>query len=139
VAQRARIIGQICQDRDLPALDEDEIETLAQHTSGLAGDELEQVVQAYSSERVMPERTYREGTCPIDPVQGYYIEYLFNPFELKRQLELAGFSARLRAYLGGARGPILSAINQILTWEPLTPLVLPYARAFRIAAIKNAL
>jgi SAM-dependent methyltransferase len=137
VAQRVRIIRDMSLQKQVPSLDKDEIDLLAQHTSGLAGVELRQAVERYVSTCAMPEHVYREGTCPIDPVQGYYIEYLFDPYALARQLEDLGFCAHLRAYLGGARGPLLAWINRALTWEPLTPWVLPHARAFRIAAIKD--
>ena len=85
----------------------------------------------------MAEHVHRDGICPVNPAQGYYLEYLFDPNEPEGQLECGGFSRHLRAYLGGARGPVLAAVNQALTWEPFTPWVLPYARAFRISAIKD--
>ena len=130
--QRAEIIA-----RDFPQLSPDAVTLLAKHTSGLWGDGLKQAVESYMQSGELPGHVYREGTCPIDPVQGYYIEYLFDPYDLKRRLETLGFDVRLRAYLGGARGGALALANDLLTWRPLTRLTLRFARAFRILAIKK--
>jgi hypothetical protein len=137
VDQRARIIRDLSLRKELPPLDENEIDLLATHTSGMAGAALRQAVETFATTYSMPNSVYQEGTCPIDPVQGYYIEYLFDPYALVEQLERTGFRTTLRAYLGGARGPILAVLNRILTWRPLTSWVLPHARAFRISATKR--
>jgi hypothetical protein len=134
--QRARIIGELVAEESHP-LGPAQIERLAQNTSGLAGQALRAAVRAYAQGGEMPGRVYEEGTCPVDPVQGYYIEYLFDPIELAEQLQSAGFQTRLRAYFGGARGGLLSVANEMLTWELLTPLALRLARAFRIVAVKD--
>jgi len=117
-------------------LSAEEARMLAEHTSGLAGSELRDAVARYVSDGSVPDCVYRPGMCPIDPVQGYYIEYLFDPWDLARQMEELGFRVRLRAYLGGARGGVLSLANDLLTLPPFTRIVLPRARAFRMLAIK---
>lgn len=110
---------------------------LAQHTSGLWGDGLRAAVEGYIRTGQLPPHVYRAGMCPVDPVHGYYIEQLFNPYELTREIEALGFRVSLRAYLGGARGGALAVANDLLTWGPLTPLALRTARAFRILAVKH--
>jgi 2-polyprenyl-3-methyl-5-hydroxy-6-metoxy-1,4-benzoquinol methylase len=109
---------------------------LAQQTSGLWGEGLLQAARRYQETGELPGRVYRDGQCPIDPVQGYYIERLFDPRELVAALRAVGLRPSLRAYLGGARGGLLAVANTLLTSPPLTPLALRLARAFRIVAYK---
>jgi 2-polyprenyl-3-methyl-5-hydroxy-6-metoxy-1,4-benzoquinol methylase len=130
--QRAAIIA-----GDWPALAPQEVSLLAEHTSGLWGAGLRTAVEDYVRTGRVPDHVYRRGTCPVDPVQGYYIESLLDPRDLRRRLEGLGFEARVIAYLGGARGGLLALANALLTWRPLTPLVLPLARGFRIVATKS--
>jgi ubiquinone/menaquinone biosynthesis C-methylase UbiE len=133
VEQRALIIG-----RDFPQLDPKEVASLARHTSGLWGAGLHQAVEGYLHTGDLPSHLYHEGQCPVDPVQGYYIESLFNPYALKRQLDALGFNTQVYAYLGGARGGLLAVANDVLTWHPLTPLIMPWAGSFRLIATKKA-
>jgi len=132
VDQRAGIISET-----FPDLAGATARQLAEHTSGLAGDAILEAVRAYQSTGQLPQHVFGPGQCPVDPVQGYYIEYLFNPIDLAQELRNAGFEPRLRAYLGGARGGLLAIANHILTWEPLTPIVLPFSQAFQILAVKR--
>jgi len=132
VEQRAALIG-----RDFPDLSSEEVALLARHTSGLWGEGLRQAVQEYLRTKQLPPHRYQRGTCPVDPVQGYYIERLFDPYDLARDLEKQGFRVRLWAYLGGARGGLLALANAVLTWRPFTPFVLRFARAFRLLALKD--
>ena len=129
--QRAAIIAE-----GFPRLDSDKVATLAKHTSGLWGTGLLGAVTNYVDAGELPGYLYRRGMCPIDPVQGYYIEYLMDPYELAGQLRSAGFKITLRAYLGGARGGPVALVNDLLTWRPLTPFAMRFARAFRILATK---
>jgi|YNPNPStandDraft_1061719.scaffolds.fasta_scaffold14471_4 2-polyprenyl-3-methyl-5-hydroxy-6-metoxy-1,4-benzoquinol methylase len=133
VAQRAAIIA-----GEFPKLMPQEVNRLAQETAGLWGAELREAVERYLRMGTWPNRPYRQGECPVDPVQGYYIERLLDPYALKRRLQELGFRVALRAYLGGARGGWVARANDVLTWPPLTPLVLPWARSFRILALKAA-
>ena len=131
VAQRAEIIA-----RDFPGLFPQEVTLLAEHTSGLWGAGLREVVEAYVRTGQVPEHVYREGSCPVDPVQGYYIERLVDPYQLKKRLDDLGFRTQVLAYLGGARGGLVELANDLLTWRPFTPVALRFARAFRILATK---
>jgi hypothetical protein len=129
----------IDQRRDLliqAGLPEDEAALLAQQTSGLWGEGLLEAARRYQQTGELPRRVYRDGQCPIDPVQGYYIERLFDPHELVAALRAVGLRPSLRAYLGGARGGPVAVLNELLTCAPLTPLALRLARAFRIVAYK---
>jgi len=132
IVQRAEIIA-----RDFPSLSAQEVSLLAEHTSGLWGAGLRGAVEAYLRTGRVPERVYREGECPVDPVQGYYIERLVDPYQLRQRLEDLGFAARLRAYLGGARGGWVEVANDLLTWGLFTPVALRFARAFRLLAVKR--
>ncbi|MBC7237408.1 MAG: hypothetical protein H5T69_16325, partial [Chloroflexi bacterium] len=109
---------------------------LARQTSGLWGEELRQAMTRYRETGRMPGRFYQEGQCPLDPIHGYYIERLIDPYDLVEKLRRAGLRPRLRAYLGGARGGAMALANEVLTRAPLTPLALRVARSFRLVAVK---
>jgi hypothetical protein len=98
VDQRADIIA-----REYPQIAPSDVAALAEHTFGLWGEGLRRAVEEFLQGGTLPSHEYQAGQCPVDPVQGYYIEQLFQPFELKRRIEAAGFRVSLRAYLGGAR------------------------------------
>jgi len=132
VQQRAEIIA-----RDFPRLGGEEVALLAEHTSGLWGAELREAVEGYERTGQLPSHVYREGTCPVDPIQGYYIERLVDPYQLKKRLDDLGFKTQVLAYLGGARGGLVELANDLLTWRPFTPVALRFARAFRILATKT--
>ncbi len=128
VAQRREIAA-----KHFPHLSDDELNMLARHTSGLWGEGLLAAVRTYVEQGIAPQRVYR-GASPIDPVIGVYIERLFDPLQLGRDMARYGLHATVRTYFGGARGGVLALANEILSAKPLTPLALPFARGFIIAA-----
>jgi ubiquinone/menaquinone biosynthesis C-methylase UbiE len=130
VEQRATLIG-----HDFPTLPSDEVLDLATHTAGLWGEGLQQAVSGYVRTGQLPQYVYHEGSPALDPVQGFYIERLVHPCQLTEQLRQLGFQARALAYLGGARGGFLAALNDLSTWLP-QGMILPRARSFRVLATK---
>ena len=132
VDQRADIIA-----REYPQIAPGDATALAEHTSGLWDEGLRQAIEGFLQTGILPPHEYRADQCPVDPVQGYYIEQLFQPFDLKRKIEAVGFRVSLRAYLGGARGGALTIANEWLTRPAFSPLTLRLARSFRLLAIKR--
>lgn len=122
--------------RDFAHLTEHELDMLARGTSGLWGEELLAAFRAYAEQGIVPQHVYH-GDSPIDPVSGVYIERLFDPVQLGRDMARYGLHASVRTYFGGARGGLLALANEILSAKLLTPLVLPFARGFIIAARKG--
>ena len=54
--------------------------------------------------------------------------------DLKKRIEVHGFSARVISHFGGARGGIVEKLDHILGWAPLTPLSIHFARPFVLVA-----
>jgi SAM-dependent methyltransferase len=122
--------------RNFPTLSAAELDMLAQGTSGLWGDELLAAFHAYVERKVVPVSIYRGGS-PIDPLNGVYIEYLFDPARLGRDVAKHGLIPSVRTYFGGARGGALAGANRLLSARALTPLTLAFARGFIISAHKR--
>jgi 2-polyprenyl-3-methyl-5-hydroxy-6-metoxy-1,4-benzoquinol methylase len=122
-------------ERNFPALSGSELDMLAKGTSGLWGAELLAAFRAYAEHGVAPQRFYRGGS-PIDPLNGVYIEQLFDPLQLGRDLERHGLKASVHSYFGGARGGALALANRALSAQALSPLALSLARGFIIAGKK---
>ncbi len=119
-----------------PHLTDEEVEALAQGTSGMTRAEIVRAVEKYLHEGIKPTHFYRWGTCPLDPILGHYAERLFHPLTLARELESIGFRVDVYPYFGGSRGGWVAWANHILsTYLPLS-LTIRMARVFRIAARK---
>jgi len=129
VQKRREIIAEA-----FPDLSEEELDFLSRGTSGLWKPEIIAAVQRYVETGERPQHFYRRGTCPLDPTIGHYSEFLFQPLALRRRIESYGFQARVISYFGGARGGIVEKLNRILSWQPLTPLSIHFARVFIIVA-----
>jgi hypothetical protein len=69
------------------------VHAIAEITSGLAGDEIRDVVRRVLAGERVSESRWRPGTCPRDPHRGYWIEWLFDPRGLAMELENRGFDA----------------------------------------------
>lgn len=119
-----------------PQLSDAELDMLARGTSGLWGEELQSHFRAYVEQGRTPTSYYRGGS-PIDPLNGVYIEYLFDPAQLARDIGSLGLRPSLHTYFGGARGGWVHAANEALSVPVLASLTLPLARGFIISAIKQ--
>ena len=118
-----------------PALSDTELDALARSTSGLCGDELIAAFRDYVETGVMPQHYYQGGS-PVDPLNGVYIEYLFDPLQLGREMARHGLVPSVHTYFGGARGGVLAAANAVLSAPILTRLTVSFARGFIISARK---
>ena len=119
-----------------PALSEAELDQLSRETAGLWGDQVIEAARRYVEAGQMPGRVWDGADCPLDPLNGYYIERLLDPLELAGQLCRLGFRARVRPYFGGARGGIVHLANEVLSRPALAPLALRFTPSFRILARK---
>jgi hypothetical protein len=120
-----------------PHLSAEEQDMLARGTSGLAGQEVLDAVRDYLEAGRPPGRVWDGETCPLDPVNGYYIEHLLDPLELGRQIRRRGFRVTVRPYFGGARGGLVHLANELLTRPRLAPIMLRFTPSFRILARKE--
>lgn len=118
-----------------PDLPDDVVERIAQRTSYLRKEEVLQALKEYLTTGQMPHSTFDRNRCPVNPLSGAYMEHMFYPPELARQLEGYGFRARYYAALGGAVPVWMAPLDRV--FHALTPLTLPLARAFRITAVRQ--
>lgn len=118
-----------------PHLPDDVVEQMARRTSYMHKEEVLQAVKNYLATGQLPNVTFDRNRCPVNPLSGAYMEHMFYPPMLARQIEGYGFRARCYSALGGAVPAWLAPIDRM--FRALTPLSLPLARAFRIAAIRQ--
>jgi SAM-dependent methyltransferase len=113
-----------------PELEEDRVRALARLTSGLDRKAIERVVAAHLAGGPAPARAYRRGACPLDPLWGYRVEWLFEPRGLACELTNRGFDARAIPHYGGAGNDLLLVANSLLRLLP----TFRFARGFRVVA-----
>jgi SAM-dependent methyltransferase len=119
-------------------LDPAEAQKLATLTSGLRHAEVIEAGRRFQATGEKPNRSYRYGTCPMDPVNDQYPEMLIDPTELGARLQRLGFRVRVLPHFGGeARGGWLLSLNRLLQRLPAR-WTAPVARGFRIVATKEA-
>ena len=116
-------------------LPNDVVEQIARRTSYMRKEEVLQSVKDYLATGQLPSSIFDRNRCPVNPLSGAYMEHMFYPPALARQIEGYGFRARYYAALGGAVPVWLVPLDRM--FRALTPLSLPLARAFRIAAIRQ--
>ena len=119
----------------LPDLGSAVVQRLATGTFGLHG---EAVVEAARTELANPGTLPGPPAydhCPVDPDKGDHIENLVYPDVLRQEMEEVGFSVRVYAHFGGAKGTLVSAANRVL--RAFTPLTLSRARSVKVVATRR--
>jgi SAM-dependent methyltransferase len=116
-----------------PRLDEPRVRALALATSGWDAARIERAVARHLAGGPAPDSHYRRGTCPRDPVWGYWLERLFDPRGLACELANRGFQVRAVPHYGGARNDLVFLANRLLALLP----GFRFARGFRIIARKR--
>ncbi|MCL6476570.1 MAG: class I SAM-dependent methyltransferase [Firmicutes bacterium] len=117
-----------------PQLPEDIVTRIAEGTAYMDRNAVVKAVHHYLATGTLPSSRFDRNRCPLNPISGAYMEMLFHPAELARQIEDYGFRARHYAALGGAIPVPLVGINHL--FRLLTPFTLPWARAFRVVAVR---
>lgn len=131
IDKRRRVIVE--QRPELPAGD---VARLAAHTSGLAGEELAAAIDRFVEHGALPDRRYRRGDLPVNPIKSEVVERQIDPYALARQLKALGFDVTVHGYWGGANGRrTVRLVNKALS--SIDPLMSFTARGFRLAAVKR--
>jgi 2-polyprenyl-3-methyl-5-hydroxy-6-metoxy-1,4-benzoquinol methylase len=132
VTKRARIIRDAA-----PHLAREQVDFLADHTSGMVEDEIISAVRKYVERGAEPEAIYEPGTVPVEPYSAQVNERMFDPFDLRRRVQRHGFSAKAMGYWGGGSGnPALRAANRVLA--ALSRITIRTSRGFRIIAKRRS-
>ncbi|MDZ4806226.1 MAG: methyltransferase domain-containing protein [Candidatus Eisenbacteria bacterium] len=121
-------------DVALPELGETVLDRLAWGTFGRHGADILIEARRILASGQLPEAPPVVDRSPVDPVKGDHIESLVDAGELRAQLEPRGFLVQVHAHFGGARSPILAAVNQLL--RAASFVTLPWARSVKIVATR---
>lgn len=116
---------------DLPA---DALDELSRQTTGLWDDEVLAAGSAYVRAGALPGLRWDGETCPLDPVNGYFIERLLDPSELAQSMRQLRFRATVRPYFGGARGGLVHFANEMMSLPAFAPFMLRFTPSFRVIA-----
>ncbi len=121
--------------RNFPELSESDVTELAKNTFGMGSTEIIAKVGDYVAGGPKPDRPFQPGVPAFNPEKNDYIERMFDPNDLVRQMNEIGFEAQAYAHFGGAgqRG-VLGTANAIL--RAFSPITMKAARAFKIVAVK---
>ena len=115
-----------------PELPAAAVRDYAANTAGFDRAQIEAAIRAHRAGGPAPATRYRRGDLPRDPDWGYVVERLFDPRELRRDLETRGFRARAIPHFGGASNDLLRSANAVLRSLP----TFRFARAFRVVATR---
>jgi len=125
---RAEIIG-----KNFPNLSQSEVREFAKYTFGYSKSEIIKAVSQFIKRDFSLKSEYSEGKCPLDPEFDCYMENLFNPIELKRELLNYGFKSLIKS--NGTYRKGLRILNYF--WELLSPLTIFLPKGFTLIAIKQ--
>lgn len=118
-----------------PELRPEEVRELARNTFGMGRDQILKVTQTYMEDGTMPASKFRRGIPAFNPEKNDYIERLFDPRKLGRQMEEIGFKVKVYAHFGGAgEKNFIGKLNSVLRF--FSPLTILGARAFKIVGVK---
>lgn len=122
--------------KSYPKLSQAEVNELAENTFAMGNNEIVAVCDKYVQSGEKPNRPFQYGVPAFNPEKNDYIERLFDPRELAKQLNKIGFDVKAYAHFGGAgkRG-LVSTLNSLL--RALSPMTMLGARAFKIVATKR--
>jgi ubiquinone/menaquinone biosynthesis C-methylase UbiE len=118
-----------------PDLDPNDLAALASHTFQMTNAQVIEAGKRFRETGEMPNSVYSWGQCPREPETGMYLERLFVPSRLARELDKEGFDTRVYAYFSHGRHPALATISRAL--EKISPLVIYLAPMYQIVAVKR--
>lgn len=128
--KRARILAE-----RVPAVAAPDRERLAERTAGMVEADVVAAGERFAASGELPEPALRPGEVPVSP-EGQVIERLFDPYELAREIDEAGFESRVYGYWGGAQGnPALRAANAAL--QRASRATIYTARSFRVVSVRR--
>ena len=121
--------------KNFPDLSPAKVPELAKNTFGMGDKEIVAAVADYLQNGAKPDSPFKAGVPAFNPIKNDYIERLFDPNSLVRQMNQIGFNAKAYAHFGGAgqRG-VIGTANAIL--RAFSPITMQAARAFKIVASK---
>jgi len=136
VEHRRKIVADRYRAREGHEIDSGMAWKLALNTAGMVRAEIESATDHWIETGLEPSQPYVPGTLTVHPDQEMVMERLFNPWKLGEEIESYGFSCKVRGHWAGASGkPLYRLADKVLS--ALSPLTMPTARGFRIAALRK--
>ena len=114
--------------KHFPNLNENEIEMIAKGTSFMTKDEVVNAAKKYVEQKIKPTSFYDKQKCPVNPETNQYIEALFDPFCLKKDLEKFGFKVKVFAFVGGLKRNVL--LKQFCKFIRFISRLFPFTNIF---------
>jgi len=118
----------------LPGQPDVVLDRLAWGTFGRHGADIAAEAARLLASGKLPEAPPVIDRSPVDPVKGDHIESLVDAGEIRAQLVPRGFRVLAHAHFGGARSPMIAAVNGVLRMA--SAVTLPFARSVKIVATR---
>ena len=117
---------------EFSSLSEEKIDEFAKNTFSYSKEKIIEAVNQFIMGDFSLKSEYATGKCPKDPVTDCYMELLFHPKDLMRELKDYGFQSKLYA-----AGPSRKSLRVLkFLYEFLTPITIYLPRAFKIISRK---
>lgn len=118
-----------------PKLSLEEVAELAKNTFAMGKPEIVEACEEYVNSGQKPNRPFTPRVPAFNPKKNDYIERLFDPRDLAKDMEKLGFSVKAYSHFGGAgKQDFVGTANAVL--RAFSPVTLWAARAFKIVATK---
>jgi 2-polyprenyl-3-methyl-5-hydroxy-6-metoxy-1,4-benzoquinol methylase len=115
---------------EFPTLSQTQAESFARYTFGYSREKIVTAVRQFIKGDFFLKSEFSYGKCPLNPEKDYYMEYLFNPIDLKHELRNYGFKSKVIA-----RGPARRKLKLLrFVWELLSPLTIFLPGGFQLIA-----
>jgi 2-polyprenyl-3-methyl-5-hydroxy-6-metoxy-1,4-benzoquinol methylase len=116
-----------------PSLTIEQIRNYAEWTFAYSRDNVIKAVTLFLKNDVSMRSEYAFAKCPLDPSTDLYMEYLINPYELKKELIELGFESSVKSL-----GPVRRQFFLIrYWWELLSAITIYTPRPFLLIARKQ--
>lgn len=118
-----------------PQLKTEEVEKLVDNTFAMGSDAIINACQRFIKDGALPNSKFTKGAPAFNPVMNDYIERVFDPLRLAKQLQAVGFDVKVHAHFGGAgRNDLVGLTNSFLRF--FSPITIYAARVYKIVAVK---
>jgi ubiquinone/menaquinone biosynthesis C-methylase UbiE len=119
-----------------PQIKTEVLERLVDNTFAMGSEEIIKAAERFLKDGTLPNRRFKRGAPAFNPVMNDYIERVFDPLQLAKQMNRIGFKVKTFAHFGGAgKKDIVGLTNAFLRF--FSPLTIYVARVYKIVATKQ--
>jgi ubiquinone/menaquinone biosynthesis C-methylase UbiE len=119
-----------------PKMKTADVDRLVDNTFAMGSEDIIKAVERFSKDGAMPHSQFKKGVPAFNPVMNDFIERVFDPTHLAKQLRQIGFNVKTFAHFGGAgKRDLVGVANSFL--RMFSPLTIYAARVYKIVATKK--